>query len=164
MFGTTLKNTRHHVDMRLTTDTKQAKRLIAKPNSKSFKIINKNLTLVTLSKTEVEMNKPIAVGSAILDISKEIVYNFHYNYILPKFGPNGTVNKTSSMHASSNVPAGSGYLSSGKLLFSDTDCVCYYFEGVEDIYSEMANDSEKYFDLSDFPKDHKCYSEVNKRD
>ena len=163
MFGKTLENTRHHVDMRLTTDAKQAKRLIAKPNFKSFKIINKDLTLVTLSKTEVEMNKPIAVGSAILDISKEIVYNFHYNYILPKFGPNGSVNTTSSMHASSDVPTGNGNLSNVKLLFRDTDSVCYYFEGVEDIYAEMAKDSEKYFDLSDFPKDHKCYSEVNKK-
>ena len=27
----------------------------------------------------------------------------------------------------------------------------------------MPKDSEKYFDLSDFPKDHKCYSDVNKK-
>ena len=60
VFGKTIENTRHHVDMRLTTDAKQAKRLIAKPYFESFKIINKDLTLVTLSKTEVEMNKPIA--------------------------------------------------------------------------------------------------------
>ena len=158
MFGKTHENTRHHVDMRLTTDAKQTKRLIAKQNFKSFKIINKDLTLVTLSKTKVETNKPIAVGSAILDISKKIVYNFHYNYILPKFGPNRSVNSTSSMRASSDVPAGNVKASGSrvKLLFSDTDSVCYYFEGVDDIFSEMAEDSEKYFDLSDFPKDHKC--------
>ena len=150
--------------MRLTTNAKQAKRLIAKPNFKSFKIINEDLTLVMLSKTEVEMNKPIAVGSAILDLSKEIVYNFHYNYILPKFGPNGTVNSTSCLHGSSNNATGSGKQSSVKLLFSDTDSLCYLFEGVDDIYQEMAKDSEKYFDLSDFPKNHKCYSDVNKKD
>ena len=104
--------------MRLTTDTKHAKRLIAK-------------------------------------------LNFTYSYILPKFDSNGTVNSTSSMHETSDVPTGSGNLSSVKLLFSNTDSVCYYFEGVEDIYSEMAKNSEKYFNLSDFPEDHKCYSEVN---
>ena len=71
--------------MRLTTNVKQAKRLIAKPNFKSFKIINEDLTLVTLSKTEVVMNKPIAVGTAILDIAKQIVYDFHYNFVQKRF-------------------------------------------------------------------------------
>ena len=140
--------------MRLTTNAKRAKHLIAKPNFKSFKIINEDLTLITLSKTEVEMNKLIIVGSVILDILKEIVYNFHYNYKLPKFGPNGTVNSTSNMQGSSNNATGKGKLSRVKLLFSDMDSLCYYFEGVDDIYEEMHKDSGKYFDLSDFPKNH----------
>ena len=72
--------------MRLTTNAKQAKRLIAKPNFKSFKIINEDLVLVTLSKTEVVMNKPIAVGTTVLDIAKQIVYDFHYNYVQQRFG------------------------------------------------------------------------------
>ena len=151
------------MDMRLTTNAKQAKRLIAKPNFKFFKIINEDLTLVTLSKTEVVMNEPMAVGTAILDISKQIVYDFHYNYILPKYGAEEITERSSGVPESSDDTTGKQAGSSVKVLFSDTDSLCYYFEGVEDIYEEMRKDSKKYFDLSDFPKDHKCYSDANKK-
>ena len=129
-----MEDPRRYVDMRLTTNAKQAKRLIAKPNFKSLEIINEDLTLVTLSKTEVVMNKPIVVGSAILDISKEIVYNFHYNYILPNFCAKEITKQSYDVPGSSDVPTGKQSGAHVKLLFSDTDCLCYYFEGVKDIY------------------------------
>ena len=36
-------------------------------------------------KTEIVMDKPIAVGQAILDISKTLMYEFHYDYLKPKY-------------------------------------------------------------------------------
>ena len=74
IYGKSVENVRNHVDMRVAVNEKQSKKLIAKPNFKSFKIVNENLTLVTLSKTEVCLDKPISVGCAILDISKLIMY------------------------------------------------------------------------------------------
>ena len=90
--------------MRLTTNAIHAKRLIAKPNFKSFKIIIKDIVLVTLSKTEVVMNKPIAVGTAILDIAKQIVYDFHYNYVQKRFGVPPIVSETSDAQTGSGNP------------------------------------------------------------
>ena len=65
----------------------------------------------------------------ILDISKTLIYDFHYGYILPKYGKNQ------------------------KLLFTDTDSLRYEIE-TEDFYEDISNDVEKGFDTSNFPKDH----------
>ena len=72
-------------DVKFATNPKQSKRLISKPNFKEFKIINENLTLVNMSKTLLFFDKPIFVGAAVLDLSKEHMYSFHYDYVLKKY-------------------------------------------------------------------------------
>ena len=32
------------------------------------------------------MNKPVYLGQAILDLSKTIMYEFNYDYMIPKYG------------------------------------------------------------------------------
>ena len=32
------------------------------------------------------MNKPVYLGQAILDLSKMLMYEFHYGYMRPKYG------------------------------------------------------------------------------
>ena len=32
------------------------------------------------------MNKPVYLGQAILDLSKIVMYEFHYDYMVPKYG------------------------------------------------------------------------------
>ena len=41
-----------------------------------------------MGKISVFMNKPVYFGPAILDLSKIIMYKFHYDYMLPKYGEN----------------------------------------------------------------------------
>ena len=39
-----------------------------------------------MKKTDVFFNKPIYVGQAILDISKTLMFDFHYKYIKKNYG------------------------------------------------------------------------------
>ena len=43
-----------------------------------------------MKKTRVKMNKPFYLGMSILDISKLLMYEFWYNYIIPKYGDTDT--------------------------------------------------------------------------
>jgi hypothetical protein len=74
-------------------------------------------------------NKPIFAGMAILDLSKVHMYQFHYEYIKPKYGDNV------------------------KLLFTDTDSLTYEIK-CEDVYRDMELDLLERFDTYDYPKDH----------
>ena len=41
-----------------------------------------------MGKVKVVMNKPVHLGQAILDLSKIVMYEFHYDYMLPKYDNN----------------------------------------------------------------------------
>ena len=73
----------------------------------------------------------------ILDLSKTLMYDFHYNYILPKYGKKE------------------------KLLFTDTDSLCYEIE-TEDFFQDISNDVEAKFDTSNFEKNHPSEIPVGK--
>ena len=81
-------------------------------------------------KTCCVMNKPIYIGSTVLDLSKDVMYRFWYDYVKPKWGDKA------------------------KLLFTDTDSFYFQLEGVEDPYKDMAPDVDKWFDTSNYPPNH----------
>ena len=57
-----------------------------KPNFKDSVKFSENLMGVEMGKTEILMNKPVYLGQVILDLSKMIMYEFHFDYIKPKYG------------------------------------------------------------------------------
>ena len=129
VFGKTMENIRNRVDVKLVNTEEKFKKLSAKPNYKSRKILSENLISVHMKKTSLTMNKPVYLGMCILDLSKTIMYDFHYNYIKPKYG----------------VKA--------KLLFTDTDSLMYEIE-TEDFYKDISKDVKDRFDTSDYPENH----------
>ena len=56
------------------------------PNFKHCTIFDENLVGIEMGKTKIEYNKPIYLGACILDLSKTLMYRFHYDYIKSKYG------------------------------------------------------------------------------
>ena len=129
VFGKTMENIRNRVDVKLVNTEEKLRKLVAKPNFKGRKIFNENLVSVHMKKTSLTMNKPVYLGMCILDLSKIIMYDFHYNYIKSKYGDKA------------------------KLLFSDTDSLMYEIQ-TEDFYKDIAGDVKNKFDTSDYPENH----------
>ena len=130
VFGKTMENLRNRVDVRLVNTKEKLRKLVAKPNLKSPpKIFSENLVSVHMRKTSLLMNKPVYLGMCILDLSKIIMYDFHYNYIKSK------------------------YADKAKLLFTDTDSLMYEIE-TEDFYKDISRDVKDRFDTSDYPENH----------
>ena len=130
VFGKTMENIRNRVDVKLVSTKEKLKKLVAKPNFKGPpKIFSENLVSVHMKKTSLTMNKPVYLGMCILDLSKIIMFDFHYNYIKPKYGDKA------------------------KLLFTDTDSYLYEIQ-TEDFYKDISGDVWDRFDTSDYPENH----------
>ena len=63
-----------------------AQKLAAKPNYDRCTIFDENLIAVHMKKTKLYFNKVVYLGMSILDLSKSLMYDFHYNYIKSKYG------------------------------------------------------------------------------
>ena len=81
------------------------------------------LHIVEMYRAKVEYNKPVYIGTSILDISKVCMMEFHYEVIHKNFNNNYN------------------------LLYSDTDSLIYSINH-DDIYEWIKN-NKQYFDLSE---------------
>ena len=130
-----MESLRKRIDVKLVTEQVQAERCIAKPAFESFRIVNDAITMVKTRVTKIFWDKPTYIGFCVLELSKRLMYQFHYDYILPTYGTNA------------------------KLLFTDTDSLCYEL-CTEDAYADMHKQLWR-FDTSDYLKTHNNYSSVN---
>ena len=131
----TMRNTRRHLDVKVVTSQKRAKRYIARPTLNSFKTINNEVTVINLTKADVCLNKPIYCEMSILDISKLHMYKFHYNHIVRKHSERA------------------------RLPLTDTDSLCYDIR-TDDVYLDMTEDLD-LFHTSDDPPEHPIHNKKN---
>ena len=129
VFGKTIENIRNRVDIKLVNNKKQAEKLSAKPNFKHCNIFSEDLVAIHMKKTKLDFDKPVYLGMCILDLSKTLMYDFHYNYIKQKYGDKA------------------------KLLLTDTDSLMYEIQ-TEDFYKDINGDVKDGFDTSGCPPDH----------
>ena len=80
VFGKTMENVKHTIDLRLTTDPKLAIKQFSMLNFKTAKYLE-GFHMIEKYKTKVVLSKPICVGCASLDLSKLTMIEFHYNVI-----------------------------------------------------------------------------------
>lgn len=90
-----------------------------------------------MAKTEVLLSKPMYIGAAVLDISKTLMFKFHYEKMRIRYGDKA------------------------RLLMTDTDSLVYQVL-TDDVYVDMTKHSDD-FDTSGYPKDHMLYSTTNAR-
>ena len=128
VFGKTIENIRKRRNIKLVTNREAYLKLVMKPNFKSGVLFGENLMGCEMGKIKVVMNKPVYLGQAILDLSKIVVYEFHYDYMATKYGKKLD------------------------LCYMDTDSLIYNIE-TEDFYKDIAEDVPARFDTSGYNPD-----------
>jgi hypothetical protein len=135
VYGKTMENVKNRINFRLIQSEKEA---LACKNVKHWNRFDQNLVGVHIQKMKVILNKPIYLGQNILDDSKALMSSFHYNFMMKKVD-------------NENI----------KLLFTDTDSLCYHIKK-QDIF-EIIKGNKDEFDLSNYPKDHKLFDTTNSK-
>ena len=134
VFGKTVENIRKRISLKLVNNAKDYVGCISKPNFGSQKIFSKNFVAIHEIKPLLTLNKPIYVGFSILDLSKLLMYEFHYKHIKSKFD--------------------------AKLLFTDTDSLVYIIK-TEDVYEDFYED-KNLFDFSDYSLNSNFFDLISK--
>ena len=124
VFGKTMENIRRHRDIKLVNNQKDYLKAVMRPNFKSGTLLGPDLMGCEMGKIKVVMNKPVYLGQAILDLSKLIMYEFHYDYMPPKYGERIVV-----LHEHGSF---------------------VYDINTEDFYKDIAGDVETRFDTSGY--------------
>ena len=123
--GKTMENVRMHRNIKLVTSEEDYLRSVKKLNFKSGLLFGENLMGCELGKVKVVMNKPVYLGQTILDLIKIIMYEFHYDYMVPK------------------------YEKRLNLCYMDTDSLIYNIE-TNYFYKDIAEDVPARFDTSGY--------------
>ena len=130
-----MENIRKRTSVKLINNSKDYLRCVSKPNFISQKIFDKNFVAVHQIKSVLTLNKPIYVGFSILELSKLLMYKFHYDYVCNKYD--------------------------AKLFLTDTDSLVYKIDS-KDIYEQCLKD-RRLLDFSGYPITSKYYASTNKK-
>ena len=136
IYRKSIENQRKRMNVKLINDRKVCQKCVNKPNFISQKIFDKNIVAVHCSKTVLTLNKPIYVGFCILGLSKLLMYQFYYDYVLKTFDD-------------------------VKLLFTDTNSLVYEIKG-GNVYYQCFKDKH-LFNFSGYLKNSVYYDDLNKK-
>src|SRR5690606_14395524 len=112
VFGKTMENVRKRIRYELVNDQTRYQKLVNDPTFSDCTFINNNVCGISRKKAIIKLDKPISCGFSILDLSKVLMYDFHYN----------TMKKL--------------YKDNLKLLFTDTDSLCYEIQ-TNNVYEDF---------------------------
>ena len=123
------------ITVRLANNEKDFLKHTSRPTHITHNIFNKNYTTIHKIKPVVTLNNLIYVGFTILELSKWLMYDFHYNFTKKHFDV--------------------------ELLFTDTDSLTYEIKS-EDVYEEYFK-HKHLFDFSNYSEDWKFFDHANKK-
>ena len=130
-----MENIRKRISVKLRNNSKDYLRCVSKSNFISQKMFDKNFIAVHQIKFVLTPNKPIYVGFSILELSKLLMYKFHYDHVCNKYD--------------------------AKLSLIDADSLVYEINS-KDVHEQCFKDRE-LFDFSGYPIDSKYYDSTNKK-
>ena len=107
VYGKTMENLRKRINVRLVNNENNFLKYTSRPTHITLKIFDKNYAVIHEIKRVLTLNKPVYVGFTVLELSKWLMHDFHYNFIKKHFD--------------------------AKLLFTDTDSLTYEIKS-EDVY------------------------------
>jgi len=139
LFGKTMESVRNRSEFKYFFNH-QGEAYQRKVNSARFKNVRSiddthEMVCVEMRKYSILYDKPMFMGVTILELSKLIMYRFHYDVMKKRYGDKC------------------------KLLMTDTDSLHYQIE-TEDLYKdlkELAKELPTTFDTSDAPSSHPLY-------
>ena len=131
----TMENLRKRINVRFLNNERDFLKYTSKQTYVTHKLFNIKFAAIHEIKQALVLNKPIYVGFTVLDLSKWLMYDFHYNFVKKNF----------------NV----------ELMFTDTDSLNYEIQS-ENVYRKFYNWKD-LFDFSNYSKDSTFYDYTNKK-
>ena len=135
-FGKTMENVRRRVKIVLVNSGRSHAWQTSKPTYKRFQIFDENLVGVELAQSNILLDKPIYVGFTVLELSKLLMFKFHYEVMKPNF-PESV------------------------LCFTDTDSFLYHLT-CENLYGNHLQRLRDHFDFSNLASDNPLFSNANR--
>ena len=136
VYGKSKGSLRNRVKMKLVSNKKCYLKWASKTSYMSLKIFDNDLVAICKSKVTLTLNKPAYIRICILELSKVLMYELHFDYIKNKYGNNS------------------------ELLSTETDSLMYEIK-TKDVYENFSNDKEM-FDFSNYSTKSKYYYYLNK--
>ena len=81
VYGKKMENLRKRINVSLVNNEKDFLKYTSKPTHVIYKIFDKNHTAIHEIKPVLTLKKPIYVGFTVLELSKWLMHDFHYNFI-----------------------------------------------------------------------------------
>ena len=122
VFGKTMENIKKRIAV--VTAQKKLSKLVSNPTYANGKIFNEDVAAVYKIEQTLTLDRLAYAGMCILDLSKTLVYEFHYKYTKEKYG------------------------SRAKLLFTDMNSLTYEIQA-KDVYKDFWEDRERYKKVCD---------------
>ena len=135
VYGKTMENLSKRINVRLVNNEIDFLKYTSRPTHITHKTFGKSYAAIHGIKPVLTFNKPIYVGFTVLELSRWLMYDFHYNFFKKHFD--------------------------AELLFTDTDSLTYEMKS-EDVYEEFFK-HKHVFDFSNYPKDSKFFDQTNKK-
>ena len=112
-----MEKLRKRIGVKLVSNKKDYLKWTSKPSYMSHKIFGNDLVVIRKNKVTLTLNKPEYIAMCVLELSKVLMYEFHYDYIKNRYGNNS------------------------RLLFTETASLMYEIK-TENVYDDFTNDKD----------------------